>query len=64
MVLNNFLCEECGTKKEYSYRNDQIDSLRCKKCGSEKIRIQISAPAISSLNTKEKILELVSRFLN
>ena len=55
MVLNHFLCGECGTRKEYNYRNDEIEDLRCKVCGSEKLEIQLSAPAIATLNTKEKI---------
>ena len=55
MVLNRFLCGECGAKKEYSYRNAEIDDLRCKVCGSDKLTIQLSAPAVASLNTKERI---------
>ena len=55
MVLNNFLCAECGLKKEYNYRNDEIDDLRCANCGSDKIELQISAPSIATLNTKERI---------
>ena len=55
MVLNHFLCGNCGAKKEYSYRNENIDDLRCKECGSAELKIQLSAPSIATLNTKERI---------
>ncbi len=55
MVLNNFLCKECGTKREYDYRNSEIENLRCKECGSDQIKLQLSAPAIATLNTKERM---------
>ena len=55
MVLNNFLCDECGKTREYNYRNAEIDDLRCLECGSEKLKIQLSAPAIFTLTTKERI---------
>ena len=53
MVLNNFLCDECGETKEYKYRNAEIDDLRCSACGSEKLKLRISAAF--TLNTKERL---------
>jgi len=55
MIINDFLCKDCGITNEYRYLSKDSDSLQCSECNGENLLIQLSAPAIFTLNTPERI---------
>lgn len=54
MIINDFLCKACGLTNEHRYWNKDVDSLKCPDCDSGDLLIQLSAPAIFTLNTPER----------
>jgi hypothetical protein len=55
MIINDFLCKDCGITDEHRYWNRDIGGLQCPDCGSKNLLVQLSAPAVFTLNTKERI---------
>ena len=61
MILNDFECLSCGIVKEYHYKYAEKDKLRCDECGSDGMRKLLSAPALRTLNTREKLEDALKK---
>ena len=55
MILNDFRCEDCGTVNEHRYKYENKSNLLCPDCGSGELNVLLSAPAVRTLNTREKV---------
>tara|TARA_R100000664_G_scaffold17273_1_gene26197 strand:- start:7 stop:267 length:261 start_codon:yes stop_codon:yes gene_type:complete len=55
MILNDFQCKDCDSINEHRYKYENRDKLICPECGSENLQLLLSAPALRTLDSREKI---------
>ncbi len=61
MILNDFRCNSCGAVREHRYKYVNKDSLVCPECGSEDLTMLLSAPALRTLNSREKVEDALKK---
>ena len=61
MILNDFRCDACGVVNEHRYKYADKNSLVCSECGSGELTMFLSAPALRTLNTREKVEDALKK---
>ena len=61
MILNDFRCDACGALIEYRYKYADKNRLVCAECGSGEMVMLLSAPALRTLNTREKVEDALKK---
>ena len=61
MILNDFSCDACEVVTEHLYKYTDKNSLVCPECGSGELTMLLSAPALRTLNTREKVEDALKK---
>jgi putative FmdB family regulatory protein len=61
MILNDFKCTACEVVSEHRYNYKDQDILVCPECGDNDLKLLLSTPVISKLNTKQRVEDALKK---